>query len=388
MDHRIRMIRTNDLKPVIHRAQWVICDADTVIENGCVTVQNNRIMYVGPFESGSKARVVDHGFGVLAPCLVNAHTHLELSAFKGQLACDKGFGSWVQDLLALRENKGIPALTQGVDSGVKELLSSGTGVIGDISTLGIVKGPLHGLTGVLFKEFLGNAEPDQTMEDHEDFISSWAGHAPHTSSPSLLSSLKKACKKKGTPYSIHVAESLEEMDFMTSGKGDWAEFLTYRGIDFSDWGIPCGSPVEHLDRLGLLDASTVCVHLIHANDKDISCLKEKRAHVCLCPRSNHYLHGALPKVMSMHQQGIPLCLGTDSLASTPNLSLWDEMAFLISRVPGLSPHDVFRMATENGAHALGLGEHFGKLSPGMRAPFLYIPLSAGASRHVFESLIS
>lgn len=387
MAHRIRMIQTNHSKPEIHRAQWLVCDADTVIENGCVTVQNNRITYAGPYEKGAKDLVVDHGFGVLMPCLVNAHTHLELSALKGKLSCDQGFSAWVQELLILREKTGIPALTEGVDEGVKELLKSGTGVVGDISTLGIVKGPLNGLAGVLFREYLGNTVPDQILEDQADLMASWAGHAPHTSSPSLLCALKKACTEKGMPYSIHVAESSEEMNFMTTVKGDWAEFLTYRGIDYSDWGLPCGSPVEHLDRLGLLDSSTVCVHMLHASDEDISCLKHKGAHVCLCPRSNHFLHGELPRVLSMHQQGIPLSLGTDSLASTPSLSLWDEMGFVRKHVPELAPGELFRMATQNGANALGLGDQFGRLAPGMRAPFIFVPVSAGKSGHVFERLI-
>lgn len=379
--------RTNE--PEIHRAGWLICDSETLIENGCVQVHHGRIIYSGVFRPDLEGQVHDHGPGLLIPALVNAHTHLELSALKGQVDTGQGFGAWVKELLARREQTPMDTLIQGGRDGIRELIHSGTLVVGDVSTLGISTGSIQesDLSGVVFQEYLGNAIPDTDFRNDQGGIYlSLAGHAPHTSSPELLCSLKKQCRAKDRPFSIHLSESIEEMEFMTTGKGNWAEFLSYRGIDFSSWGIPCQSPITHLDRLGLLDDRTLCVHVIRADDHDLDLIRQNNAWVCLCPRSNDRLHQTLPPVKKMQAKGLSLCLGTDSLASTPTLRLQDEMAFLAAHIPGLDPKEIFRMATENGARALNLGKTFGRLEPGMSGTLAYVNVSATHKQDFFECI--
>jgi cytosine/adenosine deaminase-related metal-dependent hydrolase len=323
------------------------------------------------------------------PALVNAHTHLELSALKGKLSVTGGFESWVRQLLSVRDSLDSDTLTEGVLSGCRELITSGTRVVGDISTLGIVADPLKnsGLSGVLFREYLGNTVPiDNEIDDHGPFVRSLAGHAPHTSSPDLLVALKKWCRKHHRPFSIHLGESDDEMAFITRAEGPWAEFITSRGIDFSDWGLPARSPVQHLDRLGLLDENTLCVHVLRADHRDLELLGRAQSPVCLCPRSNLALHQRLPDVPAMVDQGLCLCLGTDSLASTPTLNLVDDMALLAHRFPGLDPNAIFRMATENGARALGLGDRFGRLAPGFLGALCYADTACLSKQTLFESM--
>ncbi|MBU1168109.1 MAG: amidohydrolase family protein [Proteobacteria bacterium] len=375
--------------PVIHRAGWLAMDADTLIENGCVQVQKGRIIHAGVFRPGLEGIIHDHGPGVLMPPLVNAHTHLELSALKGRLTLDKGFEVWVKDLLSLREKTGRDGLLEGFNQGIRELTDSGTLVVGDISAMGIGDTILGEsvLSGIVFREYLGNIIPEIPMDEiNGGFVVALAGHAPHTSSPELLKSLKNRCRKRGLPFSIHLGESREEMEFITTGKGSWADFLTYRGIDFSSWGIPCQSPVKHLAQLGLLDEKTLCVHVIHADDDDIHLLSQTKSPVCLCPRSNHLLHNTLASVEKMQANGLLLCLGTDSLASTPSLSIRDEMKFIAHHVSGIEPKDIFRMATENGARALGLGETFGRLEPGMSGALIHVRIQANHKQDILESI--
>ncbi|GAB6096395.1 amidohydrolase family protein [Desulfatiferula olefinivorans] len=375
--------------PEIHRAGFLVCDADSVIENGCVRIERGRITYAGPFTQHPDGRIVDHGPGLLMPALVNAHTHLELSALKGRLSVTEGFESWVRQLLSVRDGLGLDALTQGVLSGCRELIESGTGVVGDISTLGIVAGPLtnSGLSGVLFREYLGNTvPPDDEVDAHGSFVRSLAGHAPHTGSPNLLAALKQRCRKHPRPFSIHLAESDDEMAFITRSEGPWAEFLTSRSIDFSDWGLPARSPVQHLDNLGLLDENTLCVHVLRADHRDLALLRQARSPVCLCPRSNLALHQRLPDVPAMIDQGLCLCLGTDSLASIPTLNLVDDMALLAHRFPGIAPKAIFRMATENGARALGFADRFGRLAPGYSGVLCYADPAFLSKQTLFESM--
>ncbi len=376
---------------IVHRAGWVLADGDTVIQNGFVRVENGVIRETGSFHSSCHDRVVDHGEGLLMPAFVNAHTHLELSALKGQLAFGGRFSDWVRDLLKHRESLGFDGLVRSIGQGLDELLYGGTLVVGDVSTLGIVSPHVRNsaLSGILFREYLGNDLPDLTHNpDSGRFVRSFAGHAPHTASPGLLTFLKKSCTDLGRPLSIHLAESVDEFEFITTGKGAWADFLGERGVDYSDWGLPFESPVAYLDSLGLLGSGTLAVHLIHAGKKDIGIMKQRGAWVCLCLRSNRNLHNTLPDVDTLVREQVRLCLGTDSLASTESLGMVDEMRFLARAFPAVALKEIFRMATLNGAEALGLGHAFGSLRPGKRAAMVYAPVRAYSEKTLLEKLLS
>ena len=139
---------------IVHRAGWVLADGDTVIQNGFVRVENGVIRETGSFHSSCHDRVVDHGEGLLMPAFVNAHTHLELSVLKGQLAFGGRFSDWVRDLLKHRESLGFDGLVRSIGQGLDELLYGGTLVVGDVSTLGIVSPHVRNsaLSGILFRE--------------------------------------------------------------------------------------------------------------------------------------------------------------------------------------------------------------------------------------------
>lgn len=386
----IKPILDNGRETLIHRAGSVMINPDTLIHNGYVRVELGRIKEVGVFHQAIQGKVVDHGPGLLMPAFVNAHTHLELSDLKGKLAFGGGFGAWVRDLLVLRESIGVDGLVAGIGMGVDELVNSGSLVVGDVSTLGIVEPHIKGssLSGVFFREYLGNSLPELAdIETGNRFTSSYAGHAPHTTSPALFKYLKETCRAAGQVFSVHLAESLDEMEFITTGKGMWADFLKERAVDYSSWGLPFKSPVAYLDSLGLLDELTLAVHVIRADKQDIRILKERRVPVCICLRSNQNLHKTLPDLEAMIDEGLMICLGTDSLASSESLSILDEMRYLAETFPHVSAKEMVRMATINGAKAIGLGNVFGSLEPGKIASMVYIPISAGTEQALFENIL-
>lgn len=374
----------------IHCAGWIIADADTVIENGCIEVENGRIKSIGKNLSGGKR--IDHGPGVIMPPLVNCHLHLELSALKNMLPFDQGFGTWVSMLLEKREVLGEENLIKGAAKASRELPETGTLYVGDISTLNIT-GPIletSKLKGICFNEFLGTrVETEEWRAKKQEKISySLAGHAPHTTSPEVLTALKKKAAGAGLPFSIHLAESGDESEFLRDRKGSWADFLTSRGIDFSSWGGKGLTPIAYAAELGLLDELTLAVHLLDADKKDIMMFAESKARICLCPRSNRNLHGRLPDIKSILDCGIEPGLGTDSLASCDSLSILDEMAFVKRNYPDLSSREIFRMGTINGAKALGLLDETGSLAPGKRACFLSLPVEAGNQKTLFRKIIN
>jgi len=374
-------------KKEIHHAGWIIKDAFTLVENGYIEIENGLIRAVHTQKPREKS--IDHGPGALMPPLVNAHLHLELSALKNQLPFDRGFKSWVKLLIEKRAALGREKLIQEAQSSIQDLVKTGTLYVGDISTLGITGDLIRdsGLNGVVFHEFLGSDIPAVFPQKNESVSFSLAGHAPHTASPHLLCTLKKAATAHNLPFSIHLAESEDESEFILYKKGAWADFLTSRGIDFSSWETGSKTPVSYINDMGLLNASTLAVHLLNVNKKDMDLLALSNTKICVCPQSNFNLHKKLPDIEQMIQKNMQPALGTDSLASCDSLSILDEMAFVQKKYPNLDPAAIFAMGTINGAKALGLEHITGTLSKGKQAKFLYCPLEGLNKEHIMQRII-
>lgn len=380
---------------IIHRAGWVMATPHQILENGYIKTVGDRIIETGQGRPTDCGQVVDHGSGVLMAAVVNAHTHLELTSLKGRLPLSQGFQAWVQALIDLRAALSDDKLYQGVQSGIAAMIESGCTAAGEISSLGLSHDLFmnSALTGVWFYEFLG-CHIDQRafpkLRPAGDDVSgvAVAGHAPHTTSPTLLKKLKKLSRMNGCVFSIHIAESEDEIVFLQTGQGAWAQFLKSRGIDFSDWGVPYRSPLHYIDHLGLVDDRTILVHLLRESDAAFQRIAEQGAWVCLCPRSNQNLHQRLPNVDAMRRAGVRLCLGTDSLASTDSLNLFDEMAFLAHAAPSVPPRSIWEMASFNGARALGVGQYCGSLEPGKQNRMLYADLNATNQNQLLEIIVN
>ena len=371
-----------------HKAGWVVQDPQTVIRDGLIQVSNSRITAITSSKLGGPDPVHDHGPGVIIPALVNAHTHLELSALKGKLSRHLDFEAWVRQLIKIRAGLSKNDLLGGIDTGIKELIQTGCGIAAEVATLGMSKHLFRTskLEGIWFREYIGNASPDLQPVINSD-SHSLAGHAPHTTSPDLLIQLKRLTRQHQTIFTIHLSESNQEIEFIETGQGAWAELLKERHIDFSSWPLPAKSPVAYLDRLNLLDDSTLAVHLLKINRDDLDTLADRGVSVVVCPRSNRRLHGEYPEIDKMLAGRLNVCVGTDSLASSDTLSIFDEMAIIANRYPRLSPGQVLAMATTNGARALGLESQYGRLAPGYRFAALYLPVVADKSTHVLEKII-
>jgi len=279
----------------------------------------------------------------------------------------------------------------GIQAGIDELVDTGCGAVGEIATLGHSKDPFFAsiLGGVWFKEHLGNILDElPAIPNDPNGRTSFAGHAPHTTSPDLLAGLKRATRRRNSPFSIHLSESNQEVEFIQSGKGPWADLLRERKIDFSSWPLPARSPVDYLERLNILDEKTLVVHLLQADSKDFETLAARRVSVAVCLRSNQRLHDRLPDLVRMRETGLNVCLGTDSLASCDSLNMFDEMAYAAKRFPLLSPKTILAMATANGARALGLESEYGRLAPGRRFFSVYVPLTVAGPRTMLENIVT
>jgi cytosine/adenosine deaminase-related metal-dependent hydrolase len=227
-------------------------------------------------------------------------------------------------------------------------------------------------------------------------------HAPYSTSPALLRLSAQVARRHRLRLVVHVAESEQEMEMFMNGSGKMHLWLARNGRDMSDCGI--GSPVQHLERQGLLSRNLMAVHVNYLAPGDAELLAKRKVSVCHCPRSHAYFkHHAFP-LSEFAAAGVNICLGTDSLASVHaprkeplELNMFTEMHEIASAHPTLTPETILRMATVNGALALGMKNRVGELSAKSLADMIAIPHagkigdSASAAVHhrgdVFASMI-
>jgi cytosine/adenosine deaminase-related metal-dependent hydrolase len=275
------------------------------------------------------------------------------------------------------------------------MLARGTVAVADVANDTWVAPLLaaSGLYAVLFHEILGleanRVEPllaeaaerlerladDPAVREAGDRVRvELTPHAPHTTSAPLLRALAGRSAAAGEPLSIHVAESEAETAFLADGGGPLAELFRERGFGDGSWKPPGQSPVEYLDRIGLLSERTLAVHCVGIGQRDHSRLQARGVTVVTCPRSNRHLGVGRAPIPQLLREGVPVALGTDSLASVPDLDPFAEMAALREEHPSLTPAAVLRMATLNGARALRLDDRLGSIEAGKLALLVVVPL--------------
>jgi cytosine/adenosine deaminase-related metal-dependent hydrolase len=242
--------------------------------------------------------------------------------------------------------------------------------------------------GVVFHEMLGSREQrtgDALADGHKELErllaadgDGWpqgfsyvpAAHAPYSVSPALLRRIFDEARRLGQASSIHVAEDADELALLRDGSGPWAAILARMGVKEGERTSGL-SPVAHLAAAGAFESShpPLLVHMVHASAEDRRIAAAAHAPAVLCPRSNLHVGGRLPDVPALLRDGVVLALGTDSLASSPDLSLWGEMEALAAAFPNVAPEVWLAAATTGGANALGLADH-GALAPGKRPGLL------------------
>ena len=158
-------------------------------------------------------------------------------------------------------------------------------------------------------------------------------HAPYSTSADIY----RECVASGLSVCTHVAETEEELEFLSSGTGAFVDYLEAFGISTAGWSPPELTPVQYMGTLGILRRNSVLVHCNYLTDADVATLAESCASVVFCPRSHHYFYHTDHPVMRLVEKGINVAIGTDSLASNWSLSLLDELKFLARTQPCIRP---------------------------------------------------
>jgi len=372
-----------------YHARWVLPITSAPVRDGTVAVEGSRIAYVGPRADAPPGPDRELGRAILLPGLVNAHTHLELTAFHDVIPA-RGFRDWIVTLQALK----TAVMTRdfyrdSARAGLADGLRAGITTYADTCDSGVAFEAMRemGVRGIMYQEVFG---PDPAQAEHSmhalekklDALAPMADdlrhlgvspHAPFTVSDALF----KRVVELRTPMAIHVAESAEETDLIKDGSGPFADGLRARKIAVAP---RASSPIELLDKLGVLRVRPLLIHCVRVDARDIRAIAKQNCPVAHCPRSNEMLgHGVAP-LAALLDAGVHVGLGSDSMASNERMDILGEARLAASaQVARGATMDVTRtlnLATVEGARALGLSHRVGALEVGKDADLAAFELDA------------
>jgi cytosine/adenosine deaminase-related metal-dependent hydrolase len=371
---------------IVHRARWVLPIVSPPIRDGWVAVDRGLIAATGgpsavPPPSARPAE--EHGSHAVLPALVNAHTHLELSWMRRRVPPAGEMPGWAESLIACRRASGGDAVAP-IGDAVRQLRSFGITLVGDIGNTAAAYEALMDseLSAAVFRELLGfnTTDPEGLVQQAATELARLtpvarlrpflAPHAPFSVSPGLLRAIGAAGGEG--PLSVHLGESRAEVEFLRDGTGPWRGLLERLGVWNAGWVPPGCGPVEYLERLGLVSDRLLAVHGVQLTDRELDRLAQAGATVVTCPRSNRWTGAGDPPVERFYRSGVRVAIGTDSLASCDDLSVFAELATLRRLAPSVPASRLLRSATLDGATALGFASEFGSIEPGKRADLIAV----------------
>jgi cytosine/adenosine deaminase-related metal-dependent hydrolase len=368
-------------------ARWVVPIDGPPLEWGQVHIEGEKITGV------SKAGTVDVdenlGEVILLPGLVNAHTHLDLTGFPQEKKDGSNFLEWIDSVIAHRMSTTPLQMQEHIQKGIDQSLKAGVCLIGDISAGGHSWNLLSQskLGGVVYFELLG-LRRDRAQMALEAFLS-WierikpkddlspgvSPHAPYTVRIELLN----FAIEQELPLQIHLAETLLEIELLQTRKGPFADWLIAKNVYDESGMVPS---VRNI--LQLLDRNFQSV-LVHG-----TCLtdfSEKKRKLVYCPRTHDFFNSSPHPMPQMLSAGWEIALGTDGLSSNPDLNVLSEARFVRAKFPQLSPDQILKMITINGAALLRADRKNGSLTRGKYANLCYFPIDLNAPFEPVENIL-
>jgi cytosine/adenosine deaminase-related metal-dependent hydrolase len=381
---------------ILLTAAWIAPMDRPIIRDGGVVFAGERIIAIGDAKplavSHPDASRADLGDAVVLPGLVNAHTHLELSA------CEQGTpaASFVDWILTLQSRAGRTGTTSPADvyapavaNGVAQCLRFGVTCAGDISQRPqISRAVLRRSTmrAVSYGEVLGMAKLrsryDRLLpaaldasESTESLRIGLTPHAPYTVELPQYQQCLQLARERSLPLATHLAETPDERTFLIDHAGPFRQLFDRLG-EWDDAAVTFhGGPIEFAEFIGLLDYPTLLAHVNYCDDDELAMLVRGRASIAYCPRTHRYFGHPQHRWREMLARGINVAVGTDSCASSPDLNLVDDLRLMHEIAPEFATEALWRIATLHGAKALGWEDGLGSLAAGKKADFVAFDVS-------------
>ncbi len=386
------------------QAEWIIPISAPPIQNGWIRVENGLIMDIG--EESSRPTTLDEplqNLGAVAvfPGLINAHCHLE---FGRQDHPRDSFAAWAQSVQQSQQRDSFEEMTERWNQNVRRLIATGTTTVANhcnrMPDIGRVLSsrktfdPRHGgrsqksssghpsqLPHMIHICEIVGSDPTRAAESYRNTcaqqleILNEQGQATisptslYAVAPQVLEDFFKN-RDPDSLVSVHLKESHEENDLFKDKRGALAQLVKVKGGDL--W---LTDPMTWLREKNRLGPSTLIIHGNYLSDSDVGTLQGTGASVIHCPGSHAYFgHQRFP-LEALQNKNINIALGTDSLASNDDLSMLNELRRVRDQYSGLSLEEIVRMATINGAEALGIADERGSIETGKSADLIAVPCS-------------
>lgn len=381
-----RVLPMQTIDTLIH-ARWIIPiqPENTVFEHYSLAIHEGKIVGLLPTELAQleyqSENVIELHSHALTAGFVNAHTHAAMNLMRG-VADDLPLMDWLQNYIWVLESKWVSEefVRDGTDLAIAEMLRGGTTCFNDmyffpeITAQQAIKHGIRASLGLIVIDFpsIWASNSDEYIDKgialhkellkHELISTPFAPHAPYTVSNEPLTRINELAQDLKLPVHIHLHETAHEVETAFAQSGQ--------------------RPIERLHALGLVNDSLIAVHATQLNDEDIALLANAGASVVHCPESNLKLASGFCPVAKCLEAGINVALGTDGAASNNDLDMLGEMrtAALVGKAvaqdaKAISAMTALKMATLNGAKALGLESQIGSLEIGKFADVIAIDLS-------------
>ena len=409
------------------RIQWVGCwqdrpdFSDTPTDNTAISNQSSQSPWTEA-ATGSKG-YLDLGDSLILPAFVNAHTHLEYSNLVGKIpSTQQHFTQWIGQIVQAKRNWSAEDFQASWHAGAQQCLKHGCAWVADHQS--VWRKELTSSTDtkadsvptdfllpktIAFPEFIHFNDNSTEVEDWVRRWRQWrlewqkkssqakagacanlkqigiAPHAPYTVLSEDFNRLAQLANQFRAPIAIHAAESLDEMDMFLKSSGPMFDMMTSLGRPSLQ---KQQSPIAFLEESGALVNRPLLAHVNHLEKGDLACLKKSNATIVHTPRCHAYFQRDPFPLFKMESHGIPVCIGTDSLASiscengkAPELDLKAEARRFLQTFPDRSPLETLARITTLPAKALNLAGQAGSLTPGAEADLTWISLSNSTPIH-------
>lgn len=377
-------------------ARWVIpVDPDNkLLEHHSLAIHDGKILNILPTEKAQNKYTASEAYHLenhaVMPGLINCHTHAAMNLFRG-LADDLPLMEWLNEHIwpAERQWIGPEFVNDGTRHAIAEMIRGGTTCFNDmyffpdqVAEVAVETG-IRAVVGLIVidfptawakdtDEYLVKGEQVHDKYRHNSHIhTTFAPHAPYTVSDEPLQRINILAEELDIPIHMHIHETADEVKQSEEQHGQRS--------------------IQRLHKLGLLSPRLMAVHMTQLTEDEITLLSAQGVHVVHCPESNLKLASGFCPVSELLQQGINVALGTDGAASNNDLDMFGEMrtaALLAKGITGnssaLPAHQVLKMATINGAKALGIDHITGSLTKGKAADIIAIDLDTIESQPLYD----
>ena len=410
---------------MIIRARVVVTMDGPPIDNGAVAVSGDRITEVEKFPEisarHSAQEIVDLGEQALLPGLINAHSHLDYTCLRGKIPRQKSFTDWIRAINAEKAKLSPDDYVRSIGEGFAEAKRFGTTTIANLTAFPElilrIESPIR---TCWFAELIDVRDPSRAREIVDLAVAQLKGaeywglapHALFTASANLYRHCEEIARREDVLLTTHLAESREEMSMFRDASGPLFQFMQEIGRPMDDCRNetplhrfsailrdctrsspdslaatsrlrrPCRSShsLHSSTSVGMTKGRMV-VHLNELTESDFDLLKRSatKFQIVHCPRSHEYFGHSSFQFGKLHELGFTTCLGTDSLASNEDLSLFAEMRAFQTEFPDVSPEEILKMVTTNGARALRQENLLGKIRSGFAADLIAIPVARSTS---------